>query len=315
MRNEAVISLTDANCSTNTAVLQRGPIHRIRMTQGRASMVISDKLRQLMQRAVGTRETAVEFTSDTFISDVAYTLVTCYGGFDGTSSTANPDIDWDAFSSWHADAVDNSVLVRAHFDGQKVNECLEILADMYDTAIYLTNDKLVFARFGFDQTNTDYPVNTAYGRIDVEMDDEHMTNRMTVLANKSTGTSSFNAHVTAINTASVNSYGPRDDIWESNVIWYSNSVSAAVQAQRVVAVLGRLEPVVTAQLPFTHLPPSVGSTITVSDAQTGVAGNYRIMRKTIRMQDAKVDLEMERTRLFTNFILDLSRLDGQDLLG
>jgi len=291
-----------------------GHINKIKFDEGAVSVRLVNKFKQLGERIIGDSKTPKTYNS-IIPSDIAWFIVSSYGGFSGTQDSSNPDIDWTSFQTWAAVFSGDNVVCDAHYKGVKCTEALKRLANLTQSAIYEHDNKLYFHRFSLADSNSTVLDAATLLRVSAEMDDERTVNRQHVMADYDVTSRSYNIAVLNTNSASVNSYGLREAIHKDTQIWYVDSVSAINLAQRITTVKKEPEPYIQANTTLYGMLRTIGEMITATDNQINLsAQTFRIMEQSIDVNTGKVTLSGDASQIANAFILDTSQLDGTDIL-
>jgi hypothetical protein len=112
----------------------------------------------------------------------------------------------------------------------------------------------------------------------------------------------------------VNSFGAREQLEKDDVVWYVNSVSCLNLAQRSTLTKDNPYDRLSIDTAMPGLPRQVGETITAVDDLMGINDTYRIMGMEIDTDNGKIRFEAEKSQVLGAFILDVSDLDGTDVL-
>jgi len=293
-----------------------GETDYVKYGRGDCGISITDKFKQLSERIVGTSDEAVNYTESNYLpSDIAWWLVTSYGGYDITTDSSNTDIDYDSFSQWASIFSESSIFVKATFDGQKVTDALRKLARMTRSAIYIEEDKVSFKRFSLADSNTVALTDDNIKNLSLSINDADSINKQYVFADYDITSDFHKITVWDASTAHVNSFGLHEDTEEDNNIWYVNTVSALDLAQRVVNTKKEPFDSLGIDTVLEALPYLIGETVTVVDSAHGLTGKgFRIMGKDIDMERGLVKLQVDRSQFGSPFILDTSSLNGSDQL-
>lgn len=281
---------------------------------GKCDITVTDKLKQLADRVIGSSKVPVTFNNSSTPADIAWYAVTSYGGYSSVRSTSNPDIDYQSWLDWAAVFSADTVYMAAQFDGQRVLETLRKIGRHTQSAIFLKEDKLAFFRFTTVATDTTNLNADHIKSTRLSIEDTDMVNKQWVHAEYVPASDFWNISCFDVKSSSVNSFGLREHVERDEQIWYVNSSSALNLAQRFVRVAGepfeRLE-VKTILAPLHRL---IGETIQVYDAHLGITEGWRIMRYALDLSNGEINLQIDGTQINTPFILDVSALDGSDVL-
>jgi hypothetical protein len=292
-----------------------GTVERVQFSDGLCELSMGDKLKQLSERVVGASNSPVFFSSSgTLPSDIAWTLVTCYGGFSSLSSTNNPDINYADFKAWAAVFSGDNVQMRGRFEGKKVLECLRSLGRHTQSAIFMKENKLSFNRFTTISTDTTSlaPNNILSTRLSI--DDTDIVNKQWVYADFKVESDFWTIATFDVLSASVNSFGLRELVEKDESVWYTSSATALNLAQRMTRVAGVPYDRLSIDTTLVPLHRHVGEIIQAEDAHLGITEGWRIMEQRVDMETGKIGLTIDASQVNTPFLLDVSSLDGPDLL-
>lgn len=279
------------------------------------SVSISDKFKQLSERVVGTSDVPVNFTGSSYLpSDLAWWLCTSYGGYSAIESASNPDIDYEAFANWANIFSDSGIYMEALFDGQKVTECLRKIGRMTRSAIHVANNKVDFHRFSLADTNQCDVGEDCLTKFELNVDDSNMVNRQYVFADYLPSSDFFQISAVDASTASVNSFGVKEDIEQDKNVWYVDSVGALDLIQRILLVRGIPYDQVKVTTGMKGLVREVGETVSIIWPHLNVAAGYRIMSHDMDLENMQATMMTDRSQLLPGFILDTSSLNGDDIL-
>lgn len=292
-----------------------GTTEKVEYQSGLLGITMSDKLKQLAERVVGFSNSPAVFSSSTLLlSDIAWTVCTCYGGYSSVQSTSNTDIDYTSWLAWAAAFSADTVIVRAKFDGQKVIECLRKMATLSQSAIFLANNKLTFNRYTTVNTNISSLDDRHILNLSLLIDDADIVNKQWVYADYRPESQYFTTVVFAASTPSINSFGTREQIAQDESIWYVSSANALNMAQRIISTTALPYDRIKVETPLVPAHLLIGETVVVVDAQLGVTEGWRIMGSAIDTDTGLMSFDINNSQVNTPFILDISSLDGTDLL-
>lgn len=292
-----------------------GTSEKVVFDQGKAMLTVADKLKLFSERVVGVSNSPVIFSSSILLgSDIAWTLCTCYGGLSSVQSTSNPDINYTSWLNWAAVFSADTVLMRGRFDGQKVTECLRKLADMTQSAIVLSDNKITFNRFTTVNTNISSLDDRHILNLSVSIDDADMVNKQWVYADYRPESQYHSISCFDTRTASVNSFGLREGIAQDESVWYVTSANAINLAQRIMSTAGVPYDRIKVETPLVPVHHLIGETVVMMDSLVGVTEGWRIMGYRLDTDAGRISLDVDGSQVNTPFILDVSSLDGTDIL-
>lgn len=291
-----------------------GRVEKAVFQDGKCDITVTDKLKQLSDRVIGSSKVPVTFNNSATPPDVAWYAVTSYGGFSNVRSVSNPDIDYQSWLDWAAVFSADTVYMAGQFDGQRVLEALRKVGRHTQSAIFLKEDKLAFFRFTAVSTDTTALNSNHIKSTRLSIEDTDMVNKQWVHAEYVPASDFWNIATFDVKSSSVNSFGLREHVERDEQVWYVNSSSALNLAQRFTRVAGepfeRLE-IKTILAPLHRL---IGETIQVIDTHLGITEGWRIMRYALDFESGGINLQIDGTQINTPFILDVSALDGSDVL-
>jgi hypothetical protein len=293
-----------------------GKISKVKYDNNNLALSMTDKLKQLSERVMGSTDNPVAYLSSNYLpSDIAWWSVVSYGGWSSVQSTSNPDIDYTAFQEWAAIFSGDNIYVQARFEGSKVTATLRKIQRMTDSAIFMKNNKLSFKRFTI--ANSEF-LNLADSNVvdsALEIDETQIINKQYVFANYDVSSDIFATTVFIQNTASTNSYGLREEIEKDQSIWYTTSANAQNLAERIIFLRSNPYERVDIQTNLSGLLYELGDMVTLTDSSIGLPIQpYRITGKSFNMDSCVIDFDAQTNQSFDAFILDQSLLDGQSVL-
>ena len=294
-----------------------GKIERVKLNGTTAAISTTDKTKPFSELQLGDNETPLDFTgSDYLPSDLAWYIVTSHGGFSAVANSSNLDIDYAAFANWAAVFSGDNVRVNARFEGMKITEALRKISRMTRSAIFIKDNKLSFHRFSLADS---HQMELSYANMEkspeLTLDDKTVINKQYVLAAYDQSSDYHTITTFDVATASVNSYGQREQTEEDKSIWYVDSIGALNLAQRIINVSKDPFSDYSITAKISAAIRQVGETILLTDAFFGEGGSaYRIMSTEIDMQSGLVKIGCNATQILASFTLDYSTLDGTDVL-
>ena len=293
-----------------------GSVSEATFRDGQISLRITDKIQQLSDRLVGGANSAAVFSSTTMLpSDIAWTACTCYGGFSSVKSTSNPDIDYAAFQSWAAVFSSDTVLMHGRLTGAKVVDVLRRISQQTQSAAYVANDKLVFARWS--TINTEQIINLSNDNIlslGVSIRSDTVINKQVIEFAYNVTSRSWGSSVVAANTASVNSFGPRENLLRDDAVWYVSSANALNMAQRSLFVSANPFDDVSVSTTLVPLHKTVGDMLSANDQHLDISEGWRIMGMKIDLNSGLINININGSQINTPFTLDVTSLDGTEAL-
>ncbi|MHA2277530.1 MAG: hypothetical protein ACXAC2_17260, partial [Candidatus Kariarchaeaceae archaeon] len=299
-----------------TIVIFSGFLNNVRYDQKNCELQLRDRLWDFTQRIVGESSIPVSIGAE-IPTDTIWTLCTCYGGLSNVASTSNPDIDYASFQTLAAQYSGDNVTTASWFDGQKVSEAVSIIMEHTDAKVWIEGDgKLNFKGFieisSLDTTFTDDEIKKL--RIDVEK--QRLINTQHVDFDYSVNSDYWQSRVTDINSTSVNTFATHEDIIQSENVWYTNTVSALVVAQKKTFLLGQPPRRFTIDTDLFGLNMQIADTIRLVDSFFNITSStgWQITEYTFASDTGDIFWELDEAVAADAFYLDVSTLDGDHLL-
>jgi hypothetical protein len=274
-----------------------GTVADLAFKDGSVDLRIVDKVQRLSDRIVGTSKSATVFSSNTLLpSDIAWTLCTCYGGLSTVQSTSNPDIDYAAFRTWANAFSLDQIYMGASFKGQKVTEALRKLTENTQSAAFVANDKLTFARWTATDSGVLQLTDNHIKSLGVKIKADALINKQWVEFNYNVTSRNWSNAVYEANTASINSYGTRETVMKDESVWYTTSASALNLAQRFLLINQLPYNQVDLTTPLVALYKQVGDTVNVTDSHLDLGDSWRIMEMALNTDDGSMELVIDNSQ-------------------
>jgi len=130
------------------------------------SLPIRDKMAGLLEKVLGSSASPLDYYSSSYNpADLAWSILTVYGGLDSTADASNADIDYSIWAAYKADCTSEGLSLKARFTGQTVGAALDLLKELTNSDIFVAGDgKIRFYLFvpegppggeqEFDEDNT-----------------------------------------------------------------------------------------------------------------------------------------------------------------
>ena len=287
-----------------------GTIRSVSYQGTKCRLTLVDKFQQLSDRKVGTNDDPVEYVGSNYLpSDLALWAITSYGGFDATANSSNPDIMWEDFSSWAYVFSSDTVYMEARWTGQKVTEVLRKIARQTHSAITISDNKISFKRFGLADTNVSSLGDDQIKDIGVSFDLNTIVNKQSISGDFVVG-STHQFTIEEVDSASVNSFGAKENLIEDQNLWYVNSASAINLAERLIRSNAEPDDYITVTAGLAGLPRQVGETVAVIHPFYSLSESYRILEHMLDMDRGLIMMGADRRQLTNQFILDTSSLNS-----
>lgn len=268
-----------------------------------ARLHFQDKLTRLIEKKIGDDQTPVSFANSNYNpADLAWYLITSYGGLSAVQSTSNPDVDYPTWESWRSGFAGDSITVQAYYDGQTVAEALQNIAKLTDSSVYDEGDnKLDFGRW--TAVSTHYLTMTdshVIGDLSLSITGAELINDVDVHIGYNPTSDTWNGVITKQHTPSVGSYGAHKEVYDDTSVWFVNSSAAVNHAERIL--YRRREPNLTARAttPLCFIDANIGDVIYLTSRVASF--NAKVMTLT------KYSIDVNRNRM----VLDLDEGFGRN---
>jgi hypothetical protein len=308
-------TLMQGTCVVNMGIvgetigLFSGQMKGVKYDKEDCTLSIVDKFQQLSERIVGSSDEPVEYMGSSYLpSDIAWWAVTSFGGYDVTTSTANTDIDYEAFLTWANVFSGDAVFVEARFDGQKVTEILRKIARHTHSAIFIKDNKISFHRFGIADANVSSLSACEIMNVALSFNTSDIVNKQFVSGDYDVASDFHQFTVNAVSTGSINSFGTKESTIIDNNIWYIDSSSAINLAERKILADADPDDSISVTTGLVGLPRVIGETIFIEDAFFGISESYRILEHEVDTDKGTTKFRIDRTQLTNAFILDTTSL-------
>ena len=296
--------------------LFQGQVDAVRLREGECSITLADKFKLLSDRIVGDQTTPTNYVGSSYlVHDIAWYLCTSHGGLSAIQSTSNPDIDWASFNSWSSVFSADNTRVKAQFKGGKINTMLKRVSDMTQSAIRIENNKVKFNRFTIADTIAATLNDSTVMESDLTIDERAIINRVAVSADYNTTSDSFVIKVVAATSSSINSYSLKEELFDDADIWFVDSVSALNLAQRLLTMYDEPFGQLQVKSALSGIVATVGDTISFVDSFYGLNRSYRVMEHEVELDAGTTSYKIDDSQLVVPFTLDVSLLDGTDILA
>jgi len=289
-----------------------GFLQDVQYSREKCTVTLRDRLSDLEVLKIGDSNNVISFAPQ-IPSDIAWTLCTCYGGLDSTTSSSNTDIDYTMFSLWAETFSSDSVTVEANYDGQKITKALESLAKMTDSDIWISRDGKLKFKSRFDVASNDTTVDEPYViDMSINIDQDRLTNKQYVYGAYSSDNSDWSLVKFSQDQASINSYGLHESIIKDEHVWYQSSVYAGVIADKMILQFKNPVKEYTVRTPFTHINTTLSDRVRLVDSFFSIdsAEAWRVVAEKIDMDNGEIEFELDGAQSFEPFYLDVSNLDG-----
>lgn len=316
LRSQCIIKFgfTHASSGDELITMFSGKSSRVVFEDGKLMLTMDDKLRQLAERLIGASQSAYVWPASYYPSDIAWAVCTSFGGLSSVASTSNPDIDYTAYTTWKALFSGDSIIMGGRSEGKSCLEILRNLARHTRSAIFMKEDKLSFNRFTTANTDTTMLDNNSIVKTSLSIDDTDIINKQWVYANYDATSRYWPINVHDVKSASVNSFGLRENVEKDETVWYVNSLSALNLAQRITQTAGLPYDRLMVETTLVPIHRHLGEIVQTIDVQIDVSEGWRIMQRDFNLDTGRIKLTVDVSQINTPFLLDVSSLDGSDLL-
>jgi len=310
------LGFTHATSGTEYLTLFTGEAKEVKYQDEKCEIRLRDLLHNLGDRKVGESSAPVTF-SEQIPSDIGWTLCTCYGYLDTTQSSANPNINWQAFQEWAQQFSEDSVVLEGYFDGQKVIEALSTLCEQTDSAVWINGDgKLTFRKFIEPDSNDMTITRDHFTDLEIDVETLRLVNKAFVEWDYAVESDYWLSVVYSVDSLSVSSFGVHDKLYRNENIWYTGSLHAINYAQRKTTLFSQPPRRFNVETDLYAIRPELGETIRLVDSFFSITsgGGFRLVEQSFNLDTGKVDLELDEATTMNAFYLDVSCLDGNEVL-
>jgi hypothetical protein len=293
-----------------------GTLEKVTYSDNKCTLKVRDKFHDLSLRKVGDSDNPVTVNSS-IPSEIAWTLCTCYGQLSNVRSTSNPDIDYGEFLAWAGVFSADSIHMSARYEGRMVSDAVSRLARMTDSAIYVEgNGKITFERFESPNSLDATLVYQDTTKFNIDVDTLRLINKQHVSLLYSETSDYWQGNVYSVDSVSVNSFGLHEDLLQDDSIWYVSSTDATVMASRKTKLLSQPPRRFDAQTGLRLINQQLGETLRLVNSFYAVDSSqgWRMAEYQIDMDNGLCEYIMDEAGVMNAFFLDVSDLDGDDLL-
>ncbi|HKI99956.1 MAG TPA: hypothetical protein VKB51_15885 [bacterium] len=260
---------------------------------------LQGRTRRLSDVSLGTatQSAGLDFTgSASHPADLAWTLITCHGGFSTLTSESNPDIDYAGWRAWQdADAV-RDVRVQAYLTGERIYQVLDTLALMDSRVISFENGRLRFrdAVQPFGAAPPAFPPETVL-EASLALDPARLVTRFFVEAAYDPTKGAFTAQYSKVHSAAEATFGEHSARFSSRGVWFAGGADARYLAEDRVRFGHALLPLLQVRTPLAGgLQQGVGEVVAWSDSYFGIAAQpFRVLEQAVDLQTGEVHLTLE----------------------
>jgi hypothetical protein len=309
------VGFTHATSGDELIRVFTGFLKTVKYNKGKCTALLKDKLWGLSERVAGDSTNPVSMSA--IPSDIAWTLCTCYGGLDSTASTSNADIDYTSFQEWAAVLSADAITCDVYYDGTKVRKALTALAEYNDSANWVEGDgKIYFERFA-EATSLDTLLSEQEQiELKIDIDDKRLINKQDVYGNYDITSRDWFLNVSDVASASVNSYGIREDVLKNKMVWFTSSINALNIAARRTTLFAEPPKAFDIQTAGVGLEMQISETVRMVDSFMSITSEdaWRIVGLKFNVNDFMLNLELDGATTLDPFYLDVDFLDGPKAL-
>lgn len=264
-----------------------GTVEKVRYEDASAYLYIRDKTAEMLEIPLGSGLSPVVAMYDPLGPEVCYNpadmvwdLLTVYGGLDATASSANVDIDYDAWSDWYDDCDTKNYCLRARFTGHSIRSALLAIAHRSNSYIWVNHA----GKFDFAPPYSSAGQTFGTGdstKVDLEISKEDILNDLIVYYGYQPAHATWTGTQTDDDAASKAAYGDKGYTEESRIIWHHNVGSALSDA--VYKVIGYKWPIkhILLETTMKGFVTEIGDIITVTESLKGLSNeSVRIIEIT-----------------------------------
>ena len=310
------IGFTHATSGDELITLYTGGLSTVKYSKNKCNLKLKDALSTLSTKIISNTNSPVSISA-TIPSDIAWTLCTCYGQLSEIQSTSNPDIDYNSFLDWSAQFSASNITMAAYYKGEKVIDAISKIALMTDSNMWTGGDgKIKFARFL--EMSSDYiTINEGYNKsITIDVNKTRLINKVEVGFDYSVNSDYWTKTVVNTDSASINSFGTYELLIQDATIWHVSSVNALNLAARKLRMLKNPPIIYSIKSDLVLSYMEVGDNMSFVDSFYSIVASqgWAITLNSINMQTGDTDYTLDAALTGRAFYLDISFLDGDDLL-
>ncbi|MDH4249446.1 MAG: glycoside hydrolase, partial [Deltaproteobacteria bacterium] len=268
----------------------------------RLRLQLQGQTRRLTNAVLGSdiESKGLDFTGSAHLPcDLAWTLITSFGGFSSVKSSSNPDLDYPSWEAWLQSDRLKDVRVHAYLTGEKVYQVVNALAILDSRMITFQKGRILFS--GMHQSwgergqlmSLDQVLDLSW-----QGDPSQVINQFTVEAGYQPSKGKFLDSVTRADSDSMAAYGIHSGRYGSRGVWFVNGTDGYYLAEDQVRFYRQPQLVVTAGLPLGEgLVQEVGTVVWLVHSGFSPQGeNFRITAQEIDLNSGRVNLRFEKAR-------------------
>jgi hypothetical protein len=294
------------------ATVYYGFIKKVSYAGDNCNITIKDRLYDFTQKRVGASSVPVVYSSS-IPSNIAWDLCSCYGRLSSVASYSNPDINYQSFLDWAAVFSADSLVTSARFADHKVVNALRSLCDITDSGIWVGRDgKLHFKRFTSADSSYSAFQDNEIKELEIDIDDTRVVNKAFVDFEWSQASNYYARTVSAVNSISRNTFGLKEETYQSNIVWWVSSVDALNLANRQLTKYKDLPSYLDITLGLKGFNMDLGQTLRLINSFYGISSGtaWTVYNEEANLNDGFCKYNLRPIITTNNFRLDYSALDG-----
>ncbi len=310
------LGFTHPDSDSELLTLFSGDIKEVKYKNAEVDIHLRDRFWSLTEKKIGDSLVPVTF-SNQIPSDIAWTVCTCYGELSTIQDSSNPHIDWGTFNEWAEQFSSDSLTVEARYEGVKTSEALERLSKMTDSAIWTEGDGKIYFKRYTEPSSLDFLIDQdQFMDLEIKVDNLRPINKAWVYGNYAPESDYWQINAFQVDTTSVNTYGLHEEVFKDTTVWYTGSASAQNLAQRIVNNLKYPPRRFAISTTLIGIHRQIGETIRLVDSFYNINSGtgWRYDEISINIDQGKITYKMNEAIAGNAFFLDISSLDGDDLL-
>ncbi|MCH7476143.1 MAG: hypothetical protein IIA27_15950, partial [Gemmatimonadetes bacterium] len=301
---ELALSFTHPTSGEERISLYLGRPSNVGFTDGgtRLQLQLQGKTQRLTDVTVGSEVESggEDFTNSSYLpADLAWILVTSFGGMSAIQSTSNPDIDYTQWEAWRDANTVRDNRVRAYLTGQKIYQVLNDLAAMHSVEISFQAAKLRFQQIfdAFDDVPPDFPMEHVTD-VKLSVDPTRLMNRVEVFINYDPAAGKFQGSFTKADSQSEARFGSRSGRFGKTSVWFDTAVDGRYLSEDLIRFRSDPIPRVFLSTPLAGgVHRQIGDAVSLTDSFFAFNREpYRITQIGIDMERGTVGYQMEEAR-------------------
>ena len=311
------LKISDPSTDYDLRTIFTGYLQAVKYQDNKCILQLKDKLFDFYNIAIGTNEAPIEI-NNVIPSDLLWSVCTSYGLLDSTADSSNPDIDYQSYQDVSYVFSYDNIMMSGRFAGTKISQILTDFVKMTNCTIYIERDgKLKFKNFLKEQSSsTIYLAPEYYKNFDILIDTKQIINKQYIYFDYAASDNLYSGIVYREIAASQNSYGLHENILKSSIVWLETSADANIIADQILSSYKNPSKEIEIQSTLYARSYEIGDAICLVNSFYGISSstNWRITKYSFDMSNGEIIFTCDGTKLNKGFYLDISYLDGEDLL-